>query len=59
MAPDEILDYVAAHECTHLVHLDHSPSYWRRLAQLGVNAEKCRDWFRQNGANLFAYGVRG
>ena len=28
MAPPFVLDYLAAHEVAHLVHLDHSPAYW-------------------------------
>jgi hypothetical protein len=57
MAPPEILDYVAAHECAHLVHLDHSPAYWRVLSGLGVNARAARAWFEAHGAGLHAYGV--
>jgi hypothetical protein len=57
MAPPEILDYVAAHECAHLVHLNHSPAYWRVLVGLGINARAARDWFEAHGAALHAYGV--
>lgn len=57
LAPDEILNYVAAHECSHLVHLDHSPAYWRVLAGLDVDAKAARAWFRTRGAALFAYGA--
>jgi len=57
MAPPEILDYVAAHECAHLVHLNHSPVYWRLLKSLGVDAAAARDWFAANGQTLYAYGA--
>ena len=56
LAPKEILDYVAAHECTHLIHLNHSPDYWRLLATLDVDARGARRWFRNHGERLFAYG---
>ncbi|MFQ5563780.1 MAG: M48 family metallopeptidase [Parvularculaceae bacterium] len=57
LAPERILDYVAAHECAHLVHLDHSRAYWTTLAELGVDARSARDWFDEHGASLYAYGV--
>lgn len=57
-APPEILDYVAAHECMHLVHLNHSPAYWRDLAKLGVDARAASDWFDENGPALFSYGAK-
>ncbi|MEK7266860.1 MAG: SprT family zinc-dependent metalloprotease [Pseudomonadota bacterium] len=55
-APPEILDYVAAHECAHLVHLNHSPAYWRIVKSLGVDARAARDWFEEHGQGLYAYG---
>jgi len=57
MAPPEILDYVAAHECAHLVHLNHSPAYWRTLQSLDVDPRAARDWFSANGQSLYAYGA--
>ncbi len=56
MAPPEILDYVAAHECVHLIHMDHSPAFWRRVKSLGINARGAEDWFDAHGAALFSYG---
>ncbi len=57
MAPPEILDYVAAHECAHLVHLNHSAAYWRTLHSLNVDARAARDWFSAHGQSLYAYGA--
>lgn len=58
LAPLPILDYVAAHECAHLVHLDHSPAFWRLLKSLDVDAKAARRWFSENGQDLYAYGAR-
>ncbi len=58
MAPDEILDYVAAHECVHLEHMNHSPAFWRRVASLGIDARSAENWFNSHGATLFSYGVQ-
>ena len=59
LAPPDMLDSVAAHECAHLVHLDHSPAFWRTLRGLGVDVEGSRVWFRRNGAALRAWGAAG
>lgn len=59
LTPPEILDYVAAHECAHLVHMDHSPAFWSLLATLDVDARAAAAWFREQGQILFAYGVSG
>ncbi len=57
LAPPDILDYVAAHECAHLVYLDHSRAYWRVVRGLGVDARAARDWFIAHGASLYSYGA--
>jgi predicted metal-dependent hydrolase len=59
MAPPEILEYVAAHECAHLVHMNHSPAFWRQVIALGVDPRAAENWFETNGATLFAYGGAG
>ncbi len=57
LAPPWILDYVAAHECAHLVHLDHSPRYWRVLESLDAPVEEARDWLERHGPFLHAWGA--
>lgn len=57
LAPPEILDYVAAHECAHLIHLDHSPAFWRLVKTLGPDPHSAARWLTANGPTLFTYGV--
>ena len=57
LAPPEILDYVAAHECAHLIHLNHSPAFWRIVRDLGVDPSNAARWLTATGPSLFAYGV--
>lgn len=56
LAPPHILDYVAAHECVHLVYMHHGPAFWRQVKALGVDARAAEDWFAKHGASLFVYG---
>ena len=58
LAPRDIVEYVAAHECVHLIHMNHSPAYWRDLAALGVDARGAKEWFRLHGQGLFSYGAQ-
>ena len=54
MAPDDVLDYVAAHEVAHLAHMDHSARFWACVARLMPDHAPRRDWLRREGAALHA-----
>lgn len=55
LAPREVLDYVAAHEVAHLIHMDHSPRFWALVEQLYPNHAPARQWLRTNGAGLHRF----
>ncbi|WP_425410165.1 M48 family metallopeptidase [Hyphococcus sp.] len=57
LAPPHILDYVAAHECAHLIYMNHSPAFWRTVRELGVDARGAAAWLTNEGPKLFTYGV--
>jgi len=52
LAPPAILDYVAAHEVAHLVHMDHSRAFWDVVARLCPAHAAERAWLRREGAAL-------
>lgn len=58
MAPAFVLDYVAAHECAHLVHLNHSPAFWRLVKTLNAEARAAEIWLNRHGPGLFSYGAK-
>jgi predicted metal-dependent hydrolase len=57
-APPEVLDYLAAHEVAHLVHLNHGPRFWALAQELCDGPiEVPRAWLKANGETLLQYGA--
>ncbi len=52
LAPDYVLDYVAAHEVAHLKHLDHSPRFWRLVLTHCHGAAQAKNWLRTHGQEV-------
>lgn len=55
LAPEDVLDYVAAHEVAHLVELNHSARFWALVEKLRPDWRDQRDWLRAHGAELHRY----
>jgi predicted metal-dependent hydrolase len=56
LAPFEVADYVAAHECAHLHELNHGPRFWAHVKALVGEPRPHREWLRAEGARLHAFG---
>jgi predicted metal-dependent hydrolase len=56
MAPPEVLDYVAAHECAHLKEMNHSAKFWALVARCCPDWQRQRAWLRLHGTELQAAG---
>lgn len=56
MAPLYVLDYLAAHEVAHRVHLDHSTRFWALARELSPDTDRAEAWLRAHGADLHRYG---
>ena len=52
MAPNHVLDYVAAHEVAHLAHMNHSRKFWDTVKQLCPDYETARRWLHTQGRTL-------
>lgn len=57
LAPPFVLDYLAAHEVAHLVHLDHSDAFWRVTRGLAPEMDTAEAWLRRHGPGLHRYGA--
>jgi len=56
LAPPSVLSYLAAHECAHLRHPDHSDRFWAEVTGLFGNCKPARKWLKTEGHTLFRYG---
>ena len=56
LAPDYVLDYVAAHEVAHLREMNHSPAFWSLVAATLPDMELGRSWLKRHGIDLHRYG---
>lgn len=56
LAPRHVADYVAAHECAHLLELNHGPKFWEHVRRLIGQVAPHRDWLKAEGGRLHAFG---
>jgi len=49
--PDWVRDYVMVHELMHLKRMDHSPKFWKLVAEAAPAYEEARAWLRSQGAH--------
>lgn len=56
LAPPSVLTSVVAHECAHLVEMNHSARFWAVVATLWPTYPADDAWLKQHGAALFHYG---
>jgi len=52
MAPPGVIDYLVAHEVSHLVEMNHGPRFWALCRQLCPDTDRHRAWLRRNGQML-------
>jgi predicted metal-dependent hydrolase len=56
LATAEVADYVAAHECAHLIEANHGPRFWALVRELNGDPAPHRAWLKREGARLQAVG---
>ncbi|MBN9319789.1 MAG: M48 family metallopeptidase [Caulobacterales bacterium] len=56
LAPPEVVDYLVAHECAHLIEANHGPRFWAIVDELVGDHRRQRAWLKREGAGLHAIG---
>ena len=56
LAPEPVVDYVAAHEVAHLVEPNHSPRFWSLVRHLDPAMDAARTWLKTHGSSLHRFG---
>jgi predicted metal-dependent hydrolase len=59
MAPPFVLDYLAAHEVAHLVHMNHSAAFWALTKRLIPDMDRAEAWLKVHGVTLMRFGASG
>lgn len=54
LAPDYVIDYLVAHEVSHLCEMNHGDAFWKTLARLPVRRADAEIWLRRHGRELQA-----
>ncbi|WP_375619229.1 MULTISPECIES: M48 family metallopeptidase [unclassified Bartonella] len=54
MAPKEVVEYVVAHEVSHLVEMNHGPRFWALCEELCPDSKTYRAWLKENAHRLQA-----
>lgn len=49
LAPDFVLDYIIIHELAHLVHHNHSQTYWKLVERVMPDYMKAEEWLKKFG----------
>ena len=52
MAPMAVVNYVVAHELTHLDHMDHSARFWNAVREKCPDYRRHKGWLKQHGRLL-------
>ena len=55
LAPLFVLDYVIAHEVSHLKEMNHSRAFWKAVATLYPDMRKAKKWLTDNGKELHRF----
>jgi len=52
LAPMEVIDYVVVHELVHTRIKNHSPAFWKKVAELMPDYKQHVAWLKENGQSL-------
>jgi predicted metal-dependent hydrolase len=56
LMPEDVVDYIVAHEVAHLAEMNHGPRFWRLVRSLTPDSAAPRAWLKRHRSRLFSYG---
>ncbi|MBO0738775.1 MAG: M48 family metallopeptidase [Alphaproteobacteria bacterium] len=59
LAPEQVANYVVAHEVAHLAEMNHSQRFWRLVDSLSPDSAQARAWLKRHRSRLLSYGQPG
>ncbi len=51
-SPLDVIDYLIAHEVSHLSHMNHGPKFWATVDKLTNHRMQAEKWLKENGRKL-------
>ncbi len=58
LAPPEVAQYVCVHEAAHLLHMNHSKTFWRAVGELCPAYRSHKKWLKLHGPRLMRFSLR-
>jgi hypothetical protein len=52
LLPMDVFDYIIVHELSHLIEMNHSPSFWNTVGLVMPNYKEKEIWLSENGHKL-------
>lgn len=52
LMPDYVMDYIIIHELCHLMHMNHSNSFWSLVYKLDPEFQVSKEWLKENGLSI-------
>lgn len=53
LAPDGVIDYMISHEVCHLLHMNHSPAFWKAVASVCPDYRDYEGWLKRHEHRLW------
>lgn len=53
--PEEVIDYIVAHEVAHLEYFHHQPAFWELVDNLTEHTLYAKAWLKKNATDVFQY----
>lgn len=57
-APNNVLDYVVAHELAHILEMNHSSKFWAHVEKICPHMQESKQWLKLNGGQLHQIHIK-